>query len=414
MKQTICYKLKPTREQEKHLINLGFYATKLYNTDNWQRRTEWEKTGKIPNAYSQKKLLKENIWFKLLPSQTAQEVCFVLQQNYKSWWNKRKTDKTSNPPRFRKKNELSTLSFYGHNKQFRIENNQVVFSMSRKYKQEQNISKLSIEFDVWKFIDGKLKMCQLICKNNEWYANVVYEVADKQINLNKNIRAIDLGIFNLASCIDTKGKSNIYTGRQALAVQHYFNSRKARVTSKLTKQFSKRHRSKCLDNLTKKQSRQINQILHTISKKIVDDAVKDNISVLVIGDIQNIRRKTDKKTKQVIGETNHGKINNQKLHSWSFSKITQQIEYKASLSGIRVVRVSEEYTSQTCSCCNAIRKANRKKRGLYICKFCGRLINADVNGAVNILKKYLQMFSIEHRSIGFVEKPIMYQVKNVI
>jgi len=246
-------------------------------------------------------------------------------------------------------------------------------------------------------------MCQLIYKNREWFANVVYEVADKQINLNEKVRAIDLGIINLASAVDNSGKSNIYSGKQALAVQHYFNSRTARVTSKLTKQFTKRHKSNCLNNLNRKQSKQINQIIHTISKKIVDDAKRDNISVLVIGDIKNIRK-----------GTNHGKVNNQKLHSWSFSKITEQIKYKASLSGIRVVTVSEEYTSQTCSCCNARRKSNRKHRGLYVCKFCGRVINADVNGAINILKKYLQMFSIEQRSIGDVELPIMYQIKNVI
>jgi len=212
-----------------------------------------------------------------------------------------------------------------------------------------------------------------------------------------------LGIINLASAVDNSGKSNLYSGKQALSVQHYFNSRKARVQSKLNKQFPKRHKSKCLNNLNKKQSRQINQIIHTISKKIVGDAKRDNISVLVLGDIKNIRK-----------GTNHGKLNNQKLHSWSFSKITEQIKYKASLSGIRVATVTEEYTSQTCSCCNTIRKANRKHRGLYVCKFCGRKINADVNGAVNILKKYLQIFPMENRSIGDVESPIMYQIENVI
>ncbi|MEK6935982.1 MAG: transposase [Nanoarchaeota archaeon] len=414
MKQTISYKLNPTNEQAKHLANLGFYATKLYNTDNYQRRKAWEETGKIPNAYAQKKELKENVWFKLLPSQTAQEVCFVLQQNYKSWFQLKKVDKLANPPRFRKKKELSTLSFYGHNKQLKIENNKFIISLSRKYKKEQGISKLEIEFEAWKTLDGQLKMCQLIYKNGEWFANIVYEVADKQINLNENVRAIDLGIINLASAVDNSGKSNIYSGKQALAVQHYFNSRKARVTSKLTKQFPKRYKSKTLNNLNKKQSRQINQIIHTISKKIVDDAKRDNISVLVIGDIKNIRKLKDKSDEKYSKGKNFGKVNNQKLHFWSFSKITQQIEYKATLSGIRVVRVSEEYTSQTCSCCNAIRKSNRKHRGLYVCKFCGRIINADINGAVNILKKYLQMFSNEQRSIGDVELPIMYQIKNVI
>src|SRR3972149_2484859 len=109
MKQTIKYKLRTTIEQEKHLSNLCFYATKLYNTDNYQRRKVWEDTGKIPNAYSQKKLLKDNHWFKLLSSQTAQEVCFVLQQNYNSWFVLRKKYDKANPPKFRKKSMLSPI-----------------------------------------------------------------------------------------------------------------------------------------------------------------------------------------------------------------------------------------------------------------------------------------------------------------
>jgi len=74
MKQTIIYQLKPNFEQEKHLHNLCSIATKLYNTDNYIRRNEWDKIGKIPNVYTQKKLLRINHWFKLLPSQTAQEI----------------------------------------------------------------------------------------------------------------------------------------------------------------------------------------------------------------------------------------------------------------------------------------------------------------------------------------------------
>ena len=399
MKQTIKFKLNPTKEQEGHLHNLCSIATKLYNTDNYQRRESWEKTGKIPNAYAQKKALKDNVWFKFLPSQSAQEVCFNLQNNYKSWFKLRKKSNDANSPRFRKKEMLSPITFY---QQFKIINNKIILSVSRKYKEEKGIKNLTIEFTKWKDEIGIAKMCQIIFDKG-WFANIVYEVADNQVNLNDKVRAIDLGIINLASTADNQGNSKIYSGKQALAVQHYFNSRKARVQSKLNKQFPKRYKSKCLNNLNQKQNRQINQIIHTISRQIVDDAKKDNISVIVIGDITDIRK-----------DANHGKRNNQKLHSWSFSKITQQIEYKATLSGIRFVRVSEENTSKTCSCCNNIRKSNRIKRGLYKCKFCGRVINADTNGAVNILKKYLQLFPMENRSIGCMAQPLISRIQNVI
>src|SRR3990170_4505946 len=96
MKQTIKYKLKTSIEQEKHLSNLCFYATKLYNTDNYQRRKTWEDTGKIPNAYSQKKILKDNHfkeivrWLFTLPSAIAtkrskMDTAEIYQKAIKLW-----------------------------------------------------------------------------------------------------------------------------------------------------------------------------------------------------------------------------------------------------------------------------------------------------------------------------------------
>ena len=164
-----------------------------------------------------------------------------------------------------------------------------------------------------------------------------------------------------------------------------------------------KHGSKAIRQLSKKRNHQINQMLHQVSNNIINEAKQNKIQTILCGDITDIRK--DKKWR---------KKQSQKLHSWSFSKLTQQIEYKAVLSGIRFIRVSEKYTSQICSCCNNIRKANRKKRGLYVCKFCGRTINADVNGAKNILKKYLQSFNLESRSSGIVAMPKVSMIQNVL
>ena len=71
-------------------------------------------------------------------------------------------------------------------------------------------------------------------------------------------------------------------------------------------------------------------------------------------------------------------------------KLVQMIEYKAKLEGIDVHRITEEFTSQTCSRCGLRRKANRVHRGLYKCKRCGLVINADVNAARNIKQKGLR------------------------
>jgi putative transposase len=152
--------------------------------------------------------------------------------------------------------------------------------------------------------------------------------------------AVDLGIINTAVTCDTDGNTNIYSGKQVLAMQHYFNKEKAKLTSVLTKQYPKRHQSRALRILQNKQTRQINQSLHTHTKAIVNNCLDKGIKTLVVGDVTDIRK-----------DKNFGHKNNQKLHSWSFSKFTQQLEYKCMKVGIRFVRVNEAYSSQTCSHC---------------------------------------------------------------
>ena len=397
MKLCIKYRIYPTSGQEEMLQKLGFYATKLYNTDNYIRREQWDKTGKIPSWYNQKKELKENHWYKLLPSQTAQQVCKNLQENYNSWFKLRKTDDDASPPMFRKKSKLSPLSFY---QQVKVEKNIVTFSMSRKFKKETGIGTLSFEINKWKNINGMPKMASILFQNGKWMVHIVYEILEKKPNMYPESMAVDLGIINLATTADTSGNSTIYSGKQALAVQHYFNKEIAKVQSKTKEQYNKSG-SKAITNMHRKKRSQINQIIHTVTKNLIEEAKKNKIGTIVVGDIKNIRKRK-----------HWNKNASQKLHSWCFAKLTSQIEYKAKLSGIRFKKVSERDTSKTCSACGLVKKSNRKHRGLYVCK-CGNKMNADVNGARNILKRYLQENNIS-RSIGSVVEPSIWRCVNVI
>ncbi len=116
---------------------------------------------------------------------------------------------------------LSPITFY---QQFKIINNKIILSVSRKYKEERGIKSLEIEYSKWKENIGKAKMCQILIKKGKWYANIVYEIIEPSIRLNDKVMAIDLGIINIASIVDNQGNSRIYSGKQTLAIQHYFNS----------------------------------------------------------------------------------------------------------------------------------------------------------------------------------------------
>ena len=68
------------------------------------------------------------------------------------------------------------------------------------------------------------------------------------------------------------------------------------------------------------------------------------------------------------------------------------IEYKAMLKGIPVITTSEAYTSKTCHVCGC--EGQRKTQGLFVCPHCGEY-NADLNGAINIAKKF-------ERNLGYM------------
>lgn len=96
-----------------------------------------------------------------------------------------------------------------------------------------------------------------------------------------------------------------------------------------------------------------------------------------------------------------GKVNNQNFVSIPLHKLRQKLQYKCELHGIKVVFQEESYTSKA-SCLDLDEipvfdasakdkechfSGKRIKRGLYLSKN-GSCINADINGSVNILRKY--------------------------
>ena len=81
------------------------------------------------------------------------------------------------------------------------------------------------------------------------------------------------------------------------------------------------------------------------------------------------------------------------INNWSFFQLEQFLTYKAAAKGVGVVFVDARYTSQRCSKCGHIKKANRKYQSIFKCRKCGFSHNADLNAAKNICLKYLDATS---------------------
>jgi len=360
---------------------LGFIATKLYNTANWDRRDQWEKTGKIPNYFEQCRVLKDNPWARQLHSQTVQAILGKLDEAYNAWYKLRKTDPTAKPPGFRKKTSISSVPF--KKSAIRVSNHTIRLSMQPSVHKER--------FYTFEYLapveitqDNLVKL-ELVKRNGSWYSHITYEKKPKPLKQEGGIKAIDLGIVHLAATVNEDGTIKIYTGRDGLSIQRYFNKRIAHIQSKAMKEQGEQWYTR-LTELYRKKSRQIQHLLHTVTQALVRDCVREDIKTVVLGDLSNIRKQGGGKAKKL------GKVTNQKLHAWAFRQFTDQLKYKLALEGIQVVQVCERNTSKTCSQCGYVESYKgqcRKHRGLYACKNCGVVLHADVNGALNILKKYL-------------------------
>ena len=139
----------------------------------------------------------------------------------------------------------------------------------------------------------------------------------------------------------------------------------------IRRQLGKKRKLKKLKSIKNREQKIIRNINHQISNVLVKRCSKDN-SGIVLENIKNIRITVKSRKKQRYF-----------LNSWSFYQLQMMIEYKAKKLGIPVFYVEPQYTSQRCSRCGHIEKANRKLK-LFQCQECGKVENADVNAGFNI------------------------------
>jgi len=193
-----------------------------------------------------------------------------------------------------------------------------------------------------------------------------------------------VGIINLAAIAYSDGTTALYSGRGLLSQEYYFAKEIAKCKPSGWQPGSrKKVASKRERRLQRKRNQRRRQFLHTVTKRIVDTCIQREIGTIVLGDLKGIRQDANGEVR------NHGKAGNFKLHAWPFDRFTQMLAYKAKLAGITIVKVGERNTSRTCSVCGCLNANRRVHRGLYVCRECGTTINADINGAVNLLHRYL-------------------------
>lgn len=395
--------IKRNNKLYKFLDELCFSSKNLYNTALYEIRQQYFKDKSYLNYYNINKLLhdrNDENYFSL-PSNTSQETLKLLDKNFNSFFKSIKSKNINHKisiPKYLDKEKGRQIVVYNK------------MTLSKKYL-EQNIIKLpksNIEFNSKHC--KNLSQVRIIPRNSYIIIEVIYNKEEKQIKFdNHRYLSIDMGINNLATCTSNTSKSFIINGKPVKSINQYYNKKKAKLQSKLQNKFT----SKRIKKLTLKRNNKIKDYFHKVSTYIVNQAVSNDLNTIVIG--KNDGWKQD---------TKMGKINNQNFVQIPFDLLIQQILYKSKLKGINVVLQEESYTSKVSffdddfiptygKSDNKLNPSGKRvKRGLYKTK-TSTFINADVNGSLNILRKYLNVSSdkiISVGSRGLVTRPLKINI----
>ncbi len=236
----------------------------------------------------------------------------------------------------------------------------------------------------------------------QWCFIIIYQVNVSAVSQDTNIMSIDLGLDNLAAITFSQStETYLLCGRSLKSKNSYYHQRIARYQSIRMKQTgSERFRNtKSIRKLQKKRQDYIHNILHQASRTILKLAKIHQVGRIVIGDMQGIKQNSPLKTFVQI----------------PLQRLVEMITYKAELEGKNVIRQEERYTSGVSAFDlepinkRHYNKARRIQRGLFRTG-SGLLINADINGSLNILRKHMKDQGIPNliqkvRDNGCVDQP---------
>jgi len=189
---------------------------------------------------------------------------------------------------------------------------------------------------------------------------------------------IDLGVINIITAwIEDDVEPIAFSGRPLLADWYYWNNKISHYQS-ITKKVNDKDTTKRIKKLYRKRKRRFRDRINKIVRKFIDICISKNVTEIVCGDLRGIRNNCGKGS----GSRKKNEIVN---NFWSHRYITERLKTTAENYGIKVRLIDESSTSSCCPICGV--RGRRMYRGLFYCKRCGKYMNADVVGALNIARK---------------------------
>jgi IS605 OrfB family transposase len=263
-------------------------------------------------------------------------------------------------------------------------------------------------------LDKKVKEIRIIPKANARFFEIqyIYEAECIQRNLNpNNALALDLGINNLVTAVSSHGKSFIIDGRRLKSINQWYNKENARLQSVKEKQHFGKKQTNRQRTIARDRNNKVNDYMSKVARKVIDYCVSNDIGTLVAGCNETFQRSPDM-----------GKISNQTFVNIPYGKLREKLEYLCRLNGIVYMKQEESYTSKAFfwdkddipvynddNPKTYTFSGTRIHRGMYQ-RANGSLLNADINGALNILRKSSVVDLTVLYSRGEVDTPVRIRV----
>jgi len=259
--------------------------------------------------------------------------------------------------------------------------------VSRYYKKEHEDIRIQIPE---RLLDKNILQVRILPKHNAQFFEIeyVYEQEECHHDLNPvKFLGVDLGLDNLASCVTNDGASFIIDGKQLKSYNRLYNKENARLQSIKDKQGIKEETRRQYLNL-RKRNRRVNHAMSVAAKRIVDYCIDNKIGNIVVGYNPDWKR-----------NINIGRKNNQNFVQIPHGTLRGKLQYLCKLHGINYIEQEESYTSKASFFDNDYLpvynadnhqeytfSGKRITRGQYR-DSDGYVLNADINGALNILRK---------------------------
>ncbi|MEG4585479.1 transposase [Microcoleus sp. MOSTC5] len=386
--------IKSTENRFVEIDGLAFKSKNLYNAANYIIRQSFVYGWGYINYNEMNHLMKSHQAYKELPAKVSQQILMILDKNWKSFFEAVKAYKRE-PTKFTGRPKLPKYKDKVKGRNILVYTIQAISRQQLK----KGIIKLSGTNILIKTKIEQEQICQvrLVPKCDCYVIEVIYNAcaersrSEPESTVDENqkelIASIDLGLNNLMALTSNQPGFTplLINGRPLKSINQFYNKRKAQLQFQLK---GLRKTSSRIQRLTRCRNQKIDNYLHHASRDIINILRERKMGTLVIG--KNVQWKN---------EINLGKQTNQNFVTVPHARLIEMLEYKAALVGIRVMVQEESYTSRSsflnldpipvCGENDADRVkfcGKRIKRGLYKTS-SGRLINADVNGSYNILRK---------------------------